>query len=257
MRTLALDMNKVTKVKSVLSRFFRKKREEKPAEDSVLRGRRLITRLFLKGNGLEIGALHNPLRVPETAKVKYVDRMSVEDLKKHYPELNALDLVEVDIIDDGERLGRIQDSSQDFVIANHFIEHCQDPLSTLKNLLRVIRSGGILYLAVPDKRFTFDIDRPVTTFDHIEQDYILGPERSRKSHYEEWVRLVNKNEDPVLAEDEVRHLMKIGYSIHFHVWTQIEIIDLLIRSRKYFSFDIEMIYKNEHEVIAILTKTLE
>ena len=99
MRTLALDMNKVTKVKSVLSRFFRKKREEKPAEDSVLRGRRLITRLFLKGNGLEIGALHNPLRVPETAKVKYVDRMSVEDLKKHYPELNALDLVEVDIID--------------------------------------------------------------------------------------------------------------------------------------------------------------
>ena len=31
--------------------------------------------------------------------------------------------------------------------------------------------GSILYLAVPDKRYTFDADRPVTPTDHVLRDY--------------------------------------------------------------------------------------
>lgn len=232
----------------------RKHRVQVELIDPVLERRNLITRLFLRGDGIEIGALHNPLQIPSYAHVRYVDRMSVENLKKHYPELNELSLVGVDIIDDGERLESIRDDTQDFVIANHFIEHCQNPLLTLKNLLRVIKSGGVLFLAVPDKRFTFDIDRPVTSFEHIEQDYIVGPEISRKSHYEEWVRFVNKNNDPISVKDEVEHLLKMEYSIHFHVWSQTEIIEFIIRAKKYFSFNIEMIHQNHHEVICILKK---
>ena len=61
-----------------------------------------------------------------------------------------------------ESLATIPDGSQDFVIADHFIEHCQDPISALTIHFRVLKTGGILYMAVPDKRFTFDKDRPVT-----------------------------------------------------------------------------------------------
>ena len=42
--------------------------------------------------------------------------------------------VPVGCIDDGERLGKIADASQDFVIANHFLEHCQDPILALLNI---------------------------------------------------------------------------------------------------------------------------
>ena len=116
---------------------------------------------------MEVGALHQPLPVPDRAHVAYVDRLPLNELRRHYPELDGYDLVEPDILDDGESLGSLADGSQDFVIANHFIEHTQDPLGTIANHLRVLRPGGILYMAVPDKRFTFDRDRPPTTIDHL------------------------------------------------------------------------------------------
>ncbi len=58
--------------------------------------------MFIGGNGIEIGTLHTPLRVPRSAKVTYVDRLSASDLRKQYPELNSKELAHVDIIDDGE-----------------------------------------------------------------------------------------------------------------------------------------------------------
>jgi hypothetical protein len=104
-------------------------------------GREMLAHFYLKGEGLEIGALHNPLTVGPKAKVRYVDRMSVPDLKKHYPELNNLPLVPVDIVDDGEHLKTIADGTQNFVIANHFIEHCSNPIETFRNLFRVLKKA--------------------------------------------------------------------------------------------------------------------
>ena len=46
-----------------------------------------------------------------------MDRYSAEDLRRHYPELAALPLVDPDIIDNGETLESIADASQDFVIS--------------------------------------------------------------------------------------------------------------------------------------------
>ena len=125
-----------------------------------------IADLDLQGQGIEIGALHHPLVVPKDVKVLYVDRMSVADLRKQYPELNDLPLIEADILANGEDLETIADNTQDFVIANHFIEHCQDTIGTIENMLRVLKPGGILYSAIPDKRGSFDIDRDVTSIEH-------------------------------------------------------------------------------------------
>jgi predicted SAM-dependent methyltransferase len=223
----------------------------------IMTGKRdLFTNLFIAGEGIEIGALHNPLIVPESAKVKYVDRTTVSELRKQYPELNQENLVNVDIISDGEKLENINDDSQDFVIANHFLEHCQNPLIALKNILRVVKAGGIVYLAVPDKRYTFDIDRSVTKFEHLEKDYAGGPETSKKQHFEEWAEYVNKVKDEKAKKNRVAELMDMDYSIHFHVWTQHEILDFLVKAKKYFSFEVELFCKNGHEVIVILSKSV-
>src|SRR6202035_2162310 len=84
--------------------------------------RRRLARRFLRGQGLEIGALHCPLRVPGGVTVRYVDRMDIDGLRRQYPELPADKLVDVDVIDDGEKLGSQPDRCADFIIANHFIE---------------------------------------------------------------------------------------------------------------------------------------
>jgi predicted SAM-dependent methyltransferase len=217
-------------------------------------GREFVADTYIRGQGIEIGALHMPLGVPRSARVKYVDRLSVPDLRKHYPELNDKNLVEVDIIADGERLESISDATQDFVIANHFVEHCQNPIAAILNMFRVLKPGGVLYLALPDKRCSFDVDRPVTPFEHLLRDYHEGPAWSRRQHFEEWTRLVNKVLDDEEAERQVALNLEMDYSIHYHVWTQAEMFELVVELRKMVSFELELSLKNGGEVIFILRK---
>ncbi len=218
--------------------------------------RRFFAYRYIQGNGIEVGALNHPLEVPSSTCVKYVDRMSIPDLRKHYPELASFNLVPVDIIDNGEVLGTLEDETQDFVIANHFIEHCQNPIQTLQNLLRVIRKDGILYLAVPEKRNCFDRDRPVTSISHLLKDYEDGPEWSRQQHYEEWVELVEKEKDENKAQWMVKQLMRRDFSIHFHVWTSQDFIDFLITLKQGLNlpFYLEKIFYNNNEIITIIKK---
>lgn len=225
-----------------------------PPETAPLGLREWAANTYLEGQGIEIGALQNPLKLPSNARVQYVDRLPVAELRQQYPELGPLPLVEVDILDDGERLSRMADESQDFVIANHFLEHCGDPIGTLQNFLRVVRPNGILYMAVPDKRFTFDRDRPVTPLAHLFEDHHHGPERSRRQHFDEWVRLVNKIDEPARAEAAVQSLLDRDYSIHFHVWTQTEFLEFLHALQPRLSFEIELFLKHGQEMIVVLRK---
>jgi predicted SAM-dependent methyltransferase len=218
------------------------------------RRRRLANR-YLEGNGLEIGALHRPLRTPEAAHVRYVDRMDTPSLRREYPELASQPLVDVDVIDDGETLASQPDGSADFIIANHFIEHTQDPIGTLENHLRVLRAGGIMYLAVPDRRRTFDVDRPPTPIEHVVEDRRDGPAASKARHQEEWARFVEQVPEDRVAT-RVRELEETDYSIHFHVWTPEEFTALLEHARREegLPFEIEQLVPNRHEFIVILRR---
>lgn len=217
--------------------------------------RKRIAARYIRGSGLEVGALHSPMPVPRKAAVRYIDRLSVEGLRKHYPELADLPLVHVDVLDNGEELSSIPDASVDFVIASHLIEHTENPIRSLENWLRVLRPGGILFLGVPHKEQTFDSDRSATSLEHLVRDYTEGPEWSRRAHYEEWVRLVNKAPEHE-TESRVQQLMEMDYSIHFHVWTEIEFLELLLYCQKQLglSFSIEHFQKNGIEFIAVLRK---
>lgn len=212
-----------------------------------------VAALYLEGHGIEIGALHSPMQVPPTARVRYVDRMSVEELRRQYPELDEHQLVEPDIIADGERLEPVEDASQDFVIASHFLEHCQDPIGALQHMLRVTRPNGIVFLGIPDKRYTFDRNRPVTTFEHLLRDHTDGPHISKTAHFEEWATLA---EDANIRGRSARELMDIDYSIHFHVWTQAELLEFFGRlvTELGFAFDVELVLKNAIELIVVLRK---
>jgi SAM-dependent methyltransferase len=200
--------------------------------------REMLAALFLRGEGIEIGALDFPLQIPADARAKYVDRMSMEELKATFPYLETVK--GPDIVDDGEKLSKIPNSSQDFVIANHFIEHCQDPIGTIKTFLRVLRPGGLLYMAVPDKRFTFDVDRPSTTFEHLLRDHTEGPSWSRLDHFREAITVYGGATDPAEIERCVDFEMnKVGHT-HFHVWSQEDMFTFVGALKTRAELDIEV-----------------
>lgn len=214
-----------------------------------------IAREYLKGEGVEIGALHQPLKVPSSAHVKYVDRYDEDGLREHYPELREFNLVKVDLLDDGETLGTLQDESLDFVICNHMLEHCENPLGSMRNHLRKVRPGGIVYYAVPNKWKTFDIDRALTPFSHLVEDDQKGPEHSRREHYLQWATLVN-GIGPEAAEQAAEELMQRNYSIHFHVWDDISFRKFISSAEEYLDgmFIAEEVINNEMEIIAVLRR---
>ncbi len=226
-----------------------KRRLKEPKQNYL---REVLARSYLQGQGLEIGGLHNPLKVPRSVQVTYVDRLPVAELRRHYPELEGQPFVPVHVQDDGERLAKFADASQDFVIANHFLEHCQDPIGAMESFFRVLKPGGVLYLAVPDKRYTFDRDRPVTPIEHLIRDREEGPAWSKRQHFEEWTRLVNKVMDDAEAEEEITRLTALDYSIHYHVWTQVEFRELVLFMQRRLRFEVELFLKNGEEMIVVL-----
>ena len=220
---------------------------------SVHHTRSVIAKVYLRGEGIEIGALHQPLAVPQSIRVKYIDRMTPAVLRRHYPEIASTPFVETDIIDNGEELTTIADTSQDFVIANHFIEHCQNPIQTIENFLRVLKTSGVLYLAVPEKRFTFDVKRPPTPIDHLLRDYREGPAWSKQQHFEEWVRLVEGQPEEQL-ESRLQQLLAMDYSIHYHVWEAQGLLEFVATLQRMLRFEVELFLRNGFETIVILRK---
>ncbi|MBV8906616.1 MAG: methyltransferase domain-containing protein [Acidobacteriia bacterium] len=214
-----------------------------------------LARKFLSGCGIEIGALQRPLPVPEHCSVRYIDRMPVSELLQQYPELGDLPLQQPDLIDDGEKLSRIAAGSQDFVIANHFLEHCENPIHTLLNMFRIIRVGGVIFLAVPDKRYTFDFARPSTDYETLKTTAQSGIRPDKMALYEEWVRYVMHHDSATDAQ--VVKLVASKYSIHYNVWNADELITFLCRARTDFSlpFILASVVCSENEAILTLEKT--
>ncbi|MET0557122.1 MAG: class I SAM-dependent methyltransferase [Solirubrobacterales bacterium] len=218
---------------------------------------------YLRGEGLEIGAFNLPLEMPPGARVRYVDRMSSEDLRREYPEWAEQPLPRIAVVDDGEKLGTIAPASQDFIVANHFLEHTEDPIGTIANHLSKLRPGGVLFYAVPDKRYTFDFRRQLTTIEHMVRDHEEGPERSRREHYDEWSLLsIEDGEIRELPEFEqqalerARQLEAANASIHTHVWTQATFLQLVLHCQEDSEegFEIEALVQNGIELVAVLRK---
>jgi SAM-dependent methyltransferase len=224
-----------------------------------LRTRRRLGERHLRGKGLEIGALHMPLALPAGASARYVDRNTLPELRREFPELEELDVVAPDIVDDGARLDSVPDQSVDFVIANHFLEHCEDPIGVLEQHCRVLRPGGILFVALPDRRRQ-DVDRarsPVPISHHV-RDHEEGPAWSREGHYADWVRAADIPLGLAHAEDidsAVGEHLRRRTAIHFHAWTQEEFVRLVEHCREAgLPLTVVEARQNFHEFIVVLRR---
>jgi SAM-dependent methyltransferase len=75
-------------------------------------------------------------------------------------------------ITDGQTLVKIADSSYDFVLGSHYLEHLIDPLSALLSMHRVTKPGGTIMLVLPRKEACFDHLRGQSRMEEILFRYI-------------------------------------------------------------------------------------
>jgi predicted SAM-dependent methyltransferase len=199
---------------------------------------------WLSGSGIEIGALHRPLQVPAGVHVRYVDRMPEWELRQHYEVLQGETFVPISIIGDAQNLSSIEDGSVDFVIANHLVEHLDNPIRGLQEMVRVLRPGGVLYLALPDPRVTFDFKRELTSVEHLLDEYRNGPDQTREAHFKDWVQHAEPHTHFGAAEnvaDRVQTLLQMDYSIHYHVWRPDTFLDFLSALRLETGVELELV----------------
>ena len=100
--------------------------------------RDFVASRFIGGAGIEIGPGNSPVRLPPgLAVARYVDIAPIEDLMTIYQMPDGW--VAPDIVDDAEKLSSFEEGSLDFLIANHVIEHTQDPLRVMRTWLNRLR----------------------------------------------------------------------------------------------------------------------
>ena len=196
-----------------------------------------------------------PTNLPVGSRVQYVDVQPPASYRKQ-SENAPYRLVEPVVIDDAETLSKFKDASQDFIVACHVFEHLENPIGALGSFFRVLKPGGKLILAIPDKRYTRDAGRILTSFEHVLRDFEEGPECSREEHYREIGRVIQELEGEAL-EEHVRSCLRTHRNTHFHVWDFDNFTELLLRARAVIGVDYdiqEVISTGQDELISVMQK---
>lgn len=121
--------------------------------------------------GLEIGACNKPTVPAHAGICRFADFRSSKDMIELWnldPE--AVCHVEY-ILDRSLCISEQIKDKFDYIIACHVIEHVPDPIGYLHGLAKMLNTDGVIMLAVPDKRLTFDAHRPLTSIDHLLMDF--------------------------------------------------------------------------------------
>jgi SAM-dependent methyltransferase len=224
-----------------------------PEAFRFLADRAAIAARFLRGRGVEVGAFDLPTDPPPASEMLYCDRARVASLAKHHDEGASRALIAPDFVCEGETLAAIAPGSMNFVIANHVIEHFEDPIGFLEGVSAALRPGGRAMIVAPDKRFTFDERRPITGFAHLLEDHAQGPRGSRLAHLREFARLVHNVPEERLAS-AVAQLDRSDWAIHFHVWDFEAFRAFIADAIRAFSLPLALIHaesRNEESIVVL------
>ncbi len=144
---------------------------------------RIFADIDRSGLGLEIGPSHNPAAPKRQGfRVETADHLDRAGLVEKYTGHGVdLDMIEdVDYIWNGEPLSELIGTVDryDWIIASHVIEHVPDLAGFLNECRKLLKAGGTLSLAIPDKRYCFDHHRPLSTTGDVLQAFA----EKRKRH---------------------------------------------------------------------------
>jgi SAM-dependent methyltransferase len=126
-----------------------------------MRQGQILLGLNLEGLGLEIGAGYNPLT--SGLNVRHLDQADQETLRLKFAAEGAdpAKVPHIDYVWNGTSYPELVGEGRfDWIVASHVIEHMPCLITFLQQCYAILEPGGILSLAVPDKRYCFDYYRP-------------------------------------------------------------------------------------------------
>lgn len=164
------------------------------------------------GRGIEFGPLDKPVVQRFEGEIYYVDYTSTEVLRKNSAQdgsVIAQKIVDVDFNLEQGTLAELASAVApfDYVIASHVFEHLPNPIGWLLELESLLAPGGVISLAIPDQRYTFDRARRLTTVGDLLAYHFEGLRRPSPvqllDHYLNVRQVVTASaweSDPVVAE---------------------------------------------------------
>jgi SAM-dependent methyltransferase len=89
---------------------------------------------------------------------------------------------DVDLVGSSTEIGDLATAkfpagSFDYIVSSHNFEHLPDPIRFLQGCQRILKPGGVLSMAVPDRRVCFDYFRPHSTTADVLEAYFLRRQR--------------------------------------------------------------------------------
>ncbi|MEK6794043.1 MAG: methyltransferase domain-containing protein [Spirochaetota bacterium] len=124
---------------------------------------------------------------------------------------------------DAVDLNTIPSGSYDFIISSNCLEHVGNTIKAVVEWLRVLKSGGAILIAVPNKRYYFDRKRPDTTMEHVLNDHNADIDEHDLTHLEEIVRLHDYRKDRSAGSpDDFRRRSMNNFEnrcLHHHIFS--------------------------------------
>ncbi|MGV1802389.1 methyltransferase domain-containing protein [Agrobacterium vitis] len=222
--------------------------------------RNRFARKYLVGRGIELGAQQVPTKTAENCQVEYVDVVSNKTLVELH-HLPAEDLVPLTHVIDGNDLSVYADGELDFIIANHVLEHFDDPVGGLCEWIRTVKNGGKLFITLPNFRCNcYDVDRVPTRRDHLDLDYRDSEGRAARNfqHYVEIMQTLFQLSDPVEQRRQAQEWIDADLRQHYHVYDEETVKDVAALAAKASSVGLRyvdgLLSKDGFEFLFILEK---
>ncbi|HYW56933.1 MAG TPA: methyltransferase domain-containing protein [Polaromonas sp.] len=125
-------------------------------------------------------------------------------------------------IGESSMLHQLLAGTYDFVLSSHMLEHTANPLLALSLWKKLLTDNGLLALVLPNKSHTFDHRRPVTTLEHLIEDFQAGMPEDDLTHLPEILALHDLKRDPDAGDiDSFKSRSMRNFenrSLHHHVF---------------------------------------
>lgn len=229
--------------------------------------------------GIEVGALDKPVVPPTTAGIFYVDHADTPALRIKYatePSVTLENLVQVSGVWGEKTLAEAASAIApvDFLIASHVIEHVPDLITWLQEIASVVKPTGQVRLALPDRRYTFDLLRSESVFADVLSAHLIRARvpqpRAVIDHvlnvavvncHHAWdgaldVPTLKKYHAPEEAEQLARDIIKNGsyHDVHCWVFTPYSFAGLMVTmvEQGLHSFGCAQFYDTEYHTLEFI-----
>jgi len=129
-----------------------------------------------------------------------------------------------------------KDGTIDMLVSSHCLEHMANPIKTINEWCRAVGSTGVIWFILPHGSRTFDSLRPLTSTDHIFDDFKHKTDEYDQTHWAEFRDLTILSGHRLIPPEYIGKANKDDFEyfnsqrlIHHHVWTLSSFIELMVR----------------------------